>query len=324
VAILSGCFEPDEVLPKTRINEVSVRLNIVDNQVAYLDLNELYNTNIGVSSTWQLKFQNAKKSWSVYINPLRTSGVHNTKETDYYAIDQHYNVNSIVWNVDVPTQSGAYPAIGAWGDFSFSNPKSYKNVYILSWEDFGKTVYYKFQLLDATDSAYQIRFGTLDGLLDYTRWIKKDLNYTHTYLDIKSQLLYTKLEPSKDKWSLCFTYVSDSIRLHTKLPYIPSASIDFGLFHAVIVNRDLNQIATDTSVVFEDIDYFYARSLNYIKKDQLLSPFYTWDFVKQQAVVKDKTTLLIRNGERYFALQPISVKNEGVQSVLITMRIRQL
>jgi hypothetical protein len=321
---LTACFEPDEVLPKQTPSEITVRLNTLSNQTTYLNLGNLLSNNIGVQTQWQLKFQNLENAWSIYLNPLAKAGVHNTTNTNFEDINSQYKTNQIIWDVDVPTSSGTYPAVGTWGDYSFSNPKSYQNVYIITWEESGTLYMYKFQMLDATDSAYHIRYGALNDSVGQTKWIVKNKNYSHSYFSLKDNVLFTQLEPSKEEWNICFTYVSDSIKLNPKLAYIPTSNSYFGLFQTLNINQELNETYLDTTASFENIDYFYARDLPYTRIDQLLSPFFRWDFVAQQASTESGTILLVKNREKYFALQPVSVVSQGLESLIFKIKVKQL
>jgi len=322
--LLTSCFETDEVLPKQKVNEITIRLNTSTNQATYVNLSNLLNNNIGVQTQWQLKFQHAENAWAIYINPLAKAGIHNTTNTDFKAINSSYETSKITWQVDIPTASGTYPAIGAWGDYSFSNPESYKDVFIMTWEETGTYYFYKFQLLDATDSAYHIRYGALNDSVGQTKWIVKNQNYAHSYFSLKDDALFTRLEPNKEDWNICFTYISDSTKLHPNLPHIPTANAFFGLFQTLNINQDLNKIYLDTSTRFNEIDYFYARDLPYTRTDQLLSPFFRWDFVAQQAFTENEIVLIVKNKEKYFALQPTSVTSQGLESLEFKLRVKQL
>lgn len=340
VVFLVGCFLPDEVLPSLPSHEVTVELNLKENNTVYLNLENSKNPD-SISNEWHLKFQNAADGWSIYLNTLESVAIYNTKETDFTKVDYSYFDLDLPWQVDVPTPSGLYPALGAWGDFQYANPKSFKNVYLVSWNDGQINYISKLQILDASKDAYHIRFGPLGEENSQSVWIQKDAAYTHGYFSFQTGLQLNSIEPKIANWDMCFTYLSDSLVAHTATPATTTINPYFGLYPGVVVNYQKSKIHLDTSANFENIDYFYAKELKYTGVDQLynvfyaqklvykgvddlFNAFYSWDGPSQQLILNERLTVVVQQGEKYFALRPKKVETNSLQAFKLTLEVKQL
>ncbi|MGB1038258.1 MAG: hypothetical protein ACPGYY_06380 [Bacteroidia bacterium] len=321
---LSSCFKPDEQIPKIWYQQAQVHLDHEKSRATYIDLDNLSKNNNSEEQNWQLKFQNTPKGWSIYLNALEQVAVHNTKETDFDKVDQTYFNLDIPWQIDIPTSSGAYPAIGTWGDFNFPNPKSFKNVYLVSWTDGNTSFVDKIQILDASEDAYHIRYSRLEGGEIKSAWISKEANYTHSYFSLLEGRQVKRVEPSIDNWDLCFTYFSDSISSHTLPHVVETINPDFGIYHGALINYEQNKVCIDSTSNFDDIDYFYASKLEFEQQDQIFNLFYHWDEQSQRIILDKNLSLIVKNQDKYFAVKPRKLTNEGTEGVSMTLKVKQL
>ena len=86
--LLSACFEPDEILPKSKIQTTKVRLNTTNNQAAYLCLSELNRSYDSTGNTWHLRFENETNNWGIFLNTLSQVAIYNTRNTKFDSITE--------------------------------------------------------------------------------------------------------------------------------------------------------------------------------------------------------------------------------------------
>ncbi len=303
VLAFSGCFEPDIRIDSPTTNEVLLTSDVTRNQSIYLNLSHQNVELDPFDKKWHLKFQNANNSWSIYMNPLENVAIHQTTTTNFNEVDSTYNLVGLKWLIDAPTSKGAYPAFGSWGDFNFNIPQSYKNVYILRLKNEITATFYKVQVLDALENAYRIRYASLNSGIDQVVTINKDELFTHSFLRLGAEPVQPKIEPKKNDWDLCFTFIADSINKQGNLPFLPTINDYYGVYQALLINNDYNQIAIDSIHSFEDISFFKVQSLNFKSPDQLHNVLIEWDDVKLEATVSKKNLLVVKKKDVYYAIK---------------------
>ncbi|NNJ54545.1 MAG: hypothetical protein HKP14_00355 [Bacteroidia bacterium] len=303
VLVFSGCFEPDRQIAAPLANEVLLTSDVTSNQAVYLNLSHQNIELDPFDKKWHLKFQNAKNGWSIYMNPLENVAIHQTTITNFDAVDSTFNLVGLKWLIDAPTSKGAYPAFAGWGDFNFSTPKSFKNVYILRLKNDITAIFYKVQVLDASDDAYRIRYASLNGDIDHTVTVNKDELYTHSFLRLASEPVQPKVEPKKNDWDLCLTFIADSITKQGNLPFLPTINDYYGVYQALLINNDYNKIAIDSIHSFDEIDFFKTQSLIFNSRDQLHSVLIDWDEVNLQATISTDNFLIVQKNDSYYAIK---------------------
>lgn len=322
--ILASCYEQDEVLPKIESSKVDILVDLGPNQASFLDLSNINTSSTPEFEDWQLKFQNDENGWAIYLNTLSQVAVYNTRITKYDSISEYYNTSNVVWQLDVPTSSGSFPGIGTWGDYSFTAPQSYKNVYLIRWVKNGTTQVYKMQILDAREGAYHIRYGSLNGAYVNSVWIEKNTQYQHSYYSLALDKILPNVEPSKDSWHLCLTYLSDSIKKYPLIPYVATANESFGIYPGLIINRTKSLVYLDTSRSLEDITYFNSHNLPYSRVDELYNTFGKWDAETQQMVANDKIVVIIKDEDNLYAIKPLQVRRSIPGSLGLQLEIKKL
>lgn len=324
ILFLSGCFSPDEQLIRTGHYDLHLQLDPNERQNYFISLENIDAINNSDLPNWHLKFQNKQDKWGIFLNTLEQLAVHNTNSTDFESIDESIDLTSVEWAIDIPSENGSISAFKGWGDFSFKNPKSFKNVYILAWRENHQDFIFKLQILDATETSYRLKFGTLDGREEYFHELKKESEYNFTYISFHSPERTLLVEPPRSEWDLTFTYLQDSIKNHENYPYISTRNPAFGIYQAMLVNHEFNDIYIDTLMPFEKMDYFYARDLVYQTNDVFHNVFYEWDTGTSSLSVNDRVTMIVRNNDRYYAFTALSIQGDPTDIFTILLRIKQL
>lgn len=323
--LLSSCFNPDEILPRTKTTETTIYQNLTEKRSSYLKLDELQSKYHASELSWHLKFQNSKDGWNIFLNCLKEVSIHNTRITDFDQVDASYFEPGLEWQMDVPTQEGLRSALGSWGDFSFPNPKSFKDVHLISWEnDSNTTRIYKLQVLDASMNAYHLRYGPLNSDITYSVWINKSSKYTHSYFSFEQNDQVHNVEPQVTDWNICWTYFQDSTHSHKMKPEEYTLNPYFGIYRGIKVNYEDNRVFIDSIAKYNDIDYFYARKQDYQEVDRLCNLFIKWNESDSTVSLATKHTLIIRNEDKFFAIRAIGYQKRGNEDFTITLEVKQL
>jgi hypothetical protein len=300
---IGSCYTEDKILDPIAYTTVDLRVSNDINQATYLKLSDKQITNDSSEVKWHLKFENDKDKWQVLLNPLENVVIYSTSLTNFNEVDSNYNLVGLEWQTDAPNQSSIQSAIGNWGDFAFSTPKSFKNVFIVRVKNDLTAQFYKMQLLDAHTQGYRLRYSTLNGQYDHTILIKKDDQFTHSYLRLGNSPSYPVAEPKRKDWDVCFTYLADSISRHGKVPHLKTINQNFGVYHAIIINQEFVEIAVEGVADWDEIDYFYARKLDFMTTDQITNSFLFWNDKLEKAELLPNTTVLLRVNEDYYKIR---------------------
>lgn len=320
---LLGCFPTDEYLPGIPDSRTIVNLNVRSNQAAYLDLSKVDRLYDSTNGVWNLRFDNKPNAWGIYLNTLQATVAFNTKSTDFDLLDETYNTNAVEWEIDIPSQGNVRPAIGEWGDFTFDNPKSFRNVYLIRWNTPAADRIYKFQVLDAREDAYHVRFGPLDNSFVRSIWIVKSAAYESSYLSLLDQEQTYKVEPRKLEWEICFTYLPDS-NVNHQSPHLKTAKSEIGLYQGVSINNATAEIALDSSTRYEEIDYFYARSLVFSNRSEIHNLFYAWNTEDQKVEILENLTLIVKANGDYYAIKAEEIALNKDYSFSFSLRTKKL
>ncbi|MBT6234597.1 hypothetical protein N9J89_00105 [Bacteroidia bacterium] len=322
--LITACFEHDEQLPKLANPVVTLNLDLDKNQAIFLDLKDIQAENEQPFQDWHLKFQNKANSWAIFLNTLSNVAIYNTRITQYDSITPEYNTQAIKWQLDIPTNNGSAPAIGVWGDFNFDTPKSYKDVYLIRWLSQGEEIIYKLQILDAKESEYHIRYGTLDDSEVYSPWIPKSEVRLHTYFSLSQDQILPDVEPPKTQWNICFTYLTDSISKYPNIPLTTTPNDYFGLYQSLVINQGNTSIYLDTSHSLDAINYFIAKDLSFVNIDEIHNVFYTYNDELSTHEVNQNLIIIVKEGDYYFALKPLDLISTRPKSISLTLEIKPL
>ena len=322
--MFSSCFEPDIRINSPSPSQLRLTSDVSNNQAVYIDLSNLKTDQNPFEKKWHLKFQNAKNSWSIYLNPLENVAIHQTTITNFDEVDSNFYLVGLKWQIDAPSTKGAYPAFAAWGDFNFEVPKSFKNVYIIRLKNDITATFYKVQILDASSNTYRLRYASLNGKIDHVVSINKDDSYTHSFLRLGEEPRQPRVEPKKEDWDLCLTYIADSINKQGELPYFPTINPYYGVYQAFLVNNSFNQIAIDSIHTFDEIDFFKIQSLSFKSIDQLHNILIDWNHQEQEAHISTKAFLIVKSNGSYYAIKPEEIIGEYPTKFDLQLTVKQL
>lgn len=317
LVFLSACFAKDTTIPANESKNLRLNLNTINQSSNFINLSTGSNEN--KIFDWQLRFENKANQWSILLNPLNNMGVHNTNETNFDEINKSYSLDTVTWQVDNGTKS----ALGEWGDFSFENPKSFKDVYLLSWNYEGIRQVYKLQILDVVEGIYRIKFGPFQEEISIIQNIQKKPQYVHTYLSLKQEMEISVAEPSIDNWDICLTYQIDSVANHGDLPYINTLNPVYGIYPGIRFNAQ-GHLSYFTSEPFDSINYFNLDHQNFEYSEFRANALITFNTEYQTYSAKTNQVLVLQHDQEFYAVQAKNVEGNSPESLAFELEIKQL
>ncbi|MBR9860253.1 hypothetical protein GYB22_05805 [bacterium] len=322
---LVSCLEKDPLINPPGATEVFFELDPKSTNKVFLSVeNKEVVKQCSVDSIWHLKFQNGEGNWAIFLNPSLDISLYNTEITNYSEIDYTYVLEDLEWVRDFPLSSTVLPSFGTWGDYSFNNPKSFKNVYLLRAKIGLNLSYYKIQILDAVGGNYRIRFGKLDGSVDNTYLVEKNSNYTHSYIYLGSKPRKVSIEPPLDQWEFALGYGLDSINNnHNRIPtkYIN----DFiGVYQLIVTNKAKVKLSIVDDISFEEIDYFYAKNLDFMGYDQIPNVLAEYNFDRNIYEASENVSLVIKKDNLYYKVKASNVSSISPFAVSMLLSIESL
>lgn len=310
---LTSCLKKDvEMLMPQVFNVVIERTPKYSN--TFLNLNSKTVSLQTEDRNWQLKFQAEKGEWSVFLNPLIDISCLNTRTTDFESIDSNYvKQKGLLWLRDETFKGRIMPAIGTWGDYSYKRPKSYNNVYLLRINYGSEIRYIKFVLEGSANFNYTIRYADLYDDYDVNFIVDKGHEYCHRYLILDEFPVLYDIEPTKTKWDINFTYGLDRIDIDTSEMLINSYELQnesIGVFPRIISKSNDLQMCIENELMFEEIDYFYAKTLTFEHFQEFANPLIYFNKNEREYMPVPNVVLVLRSGTNYY-----KVKLEDIQSI---------
>lgn len=157
-----------------------------------LETNKVVARNL--KTEWDLAFDCSLNGNKVILNSAKYMRAANTQSTNFAAIN---DTTGYEFKIDMPSGNLDSTAIGNWTP---------NNVYIIEggFNELGQHLgFYKFEIIAASTSQFQVHFAKLDGTNDFTMTIPKDNNYNFTFLSFAGTI--KNIEPPKEDWDLMFT-----------------------------------------------------------------------------------------------------------------------
>ncbi len=296
---LEACFKPDEPFPV----DVSERITLVDTtfgpaQIFYslkdrkiIAKNSIY--------AWDIAFDCKEGSFTIRLNSAKGMGAHLMESRDF---ERDYSHDKFDFRFDNPNGSKETTAIGQWGDFNFTNPQSFENVYIIhrGWFEEKRPIgMKKMVILGYKDSAYQIKFAELDGSQEYTIQIPKSKNRQYVYYTFEEGGKEVSVEPEKDSWDLLISPYTDTL-VHYK--YLFGTESNMAVYDGVLLNRYNREVALDSIRPFEQINFRHLDLYTYVRHNNAIGRrFWYWDDVFNRYAVKEKPIYVLKdnNGNYY-------------------------
>lgn len=302
-----SCFEGEQQVPIRSSESFVFENNFLDAAGLFVDLKSRKITKYSAWD-WDLRFNNNKGEFGVFVNGSRSMGVINTNETDFDFIDQNY-LPVGDWNYDYPLDDIFVSAIGIWGDFSFENPQSFKEVYLINrgLDSFGVELgLYKMQMLDFNDGNYKIRYGDLEGTLDVSFLIPKNDLYNFSYFKMTDLGEKVVVEPPKSEYDLQITLYADTIIPGLSQPSQGFLNDQFGIYHGVLLNPSKTEIYIDSSGLFNSIQFESVFDQVYTNNSNAIGHSWrVWNGITSEFNVDTDITYVLRNSKGfYFKFRP--------------------
>ncbi|MCB9262007.1 MAG: hypothetical protein H6607_06505 [Flavobacteriales bacterium] len=302
---VSSCFTEEERIQPLPDSEQSLSLYRPFNGQIYYSLQHRKVVKQNPTLDWDLAFSCHPDKYTILLNYTKGMAAFNTQSSDFYKI---YNEPEYPWVFEQFSTEEAQTSIGVWGDFSFENPQSFGQVYIinmgygLNGEWLGMK---KIKVKTFSEKGYTISFADMDNSNEKSIEVAKNDSFNFVYVSFFYPKTILHLEPSKDEWDLLFTTYCDSIKPQKTHPlYLQHLDKSFELAEGVLLNPHQRKIIQDSLITFNQIDFFKIEPLifdyqpNYIGRT-----WYVWDSRTLKYRI-DPNCFIIKDEEKnYYAVE---------------------
>lgn len=300
VIMLSGCFGKDEILPITASERIEIQDSSLGPMQLFYSLKERRVIAKNSIYAWDLAFDCRNGKFSVRINGAKGMSICKTGSFDF-------NTDFSAFKGQFFTDGGNHPdetAIGSWGDFSFSNPQGFGQVYLIDRGLFeqGRPIGFKKMIIKGfKDSAYHIQFANPDGTEFYYKTISTKNGGRYVYFTFEEGGNMVDVEPGPDDWDLLITPFTDTLT-HFKYLFTLGYDNSKAVYDGVLLNSFSREIGIDSFRTFEDVNFRHLEEYRYSSNMQVIGKkFWYWDDVYDDYAVKSVPTFILRdNKELYY------------------------
>jgi hypothetical protein len=307
---LSGCFTKEEpILPLPPFSN-SLDSYKPENGQIYYSLKDQKVMKQNGTESWDIAFNCNENEYDILLNTSRGMGCFNTNSKDFY---QDYQHGDYPWTFDKWNGQEDQSSLGIWGDFSFKNPQSFGNIYLvnLGLDLSGNTTgIVKMKVESFESNKYDILVGDLDGRFERHYIIEKNDSFNFVYLSFESSAVL-HLEPHKNDWDILVTsYVAHKTTNTSSLFF--SVTNEFSMVDGILINPYQREVARQFTHSFDALNFFKAEAYEYSDSlDFIGSKWYSWDAGKKRFRISAKNTFVIRDDEKnYYAIQFTSFSKE--------------
>jgi hypothetical protein len=307
---LAGCFTEEEpILPLPPFETEISTYKPVNGQV-YYSLKDQKVVKQNSTEAWDIAFSCAENDYQILLNTSRGMGCFNTNSKDFY---QAYREGDYPWIFDRWNGQEGNSCIGEWGDFSFENPQSYGNVYLIHLGlDFSgnPTGVVKMRVEGFEENRYDILIGDLEGRFERHYYIEKNDSFNNVYLSFESSSVL-QLEPPKDDWDFLITsYIKHKTPNISSLFF--SVTNEFALVDGIFINPYNREVGRQFNYSFDALNFFNAQTYQYTDSlDFIGTKWYRWNSGNKNFRSTDKNTFVIRDSEKnYYAFQFTKFRKE--------------
>ncbi len=300
---LAGCFTKEEpILPLPPYSTQVSTYKPVNGQ-AYYSLKNRKVVKENGTEDWDLAFSCGESDYSILLNTSRGMGCFNTNSKDFY---QNYQTGDYPWRFDKWNGKKDNSCIGVWGDFSFENPQSFGNVYLvhLGLDLSGNpTGLVKMQISGFEKNQYDIKVGDLEGRYERHYQVTKNDSFNFVYLSFETSSV-KHLEPYKNDWDFLITSYVKHKTPNTSSLYF-SVTNEFAVVDGILLNPYRREVAQQFMYDFDDINYFKAESYSYTDSLNFIgTQWYRWNASEKNFSMTAKNTFVIRDEDKnYYAVQ---------------------
>jgi len=298
---LSSCFKEADVVMDDSLFTLEIETTSDRNGQIFFDLenrtvvaqNSIYN--------WDMAFDCREGKFSIILNSAKGMAAYNTRSKRF---EKKFEIQQYPWRFDHPCGDLNLTCIGEWGDFSFDNPQSYTEVYLINLGLRGQKTplgFRKVQFLKFQDSSYIFHFAELNGHNESFDTIRKDPDFNFIYYSFNDGGKIRRIEPPKDDWDIVLSPYLDE---HRELgPFDISVNKDFAIYDGLMQNRHKHEVSIDTVRLRDEIGYFDMDNYEWSPYTNLIGNTWNQWSAKDSSyhILKPKTYLL-KNDERYYLI----------------------
>lgn len=250
---------------------------------------------------WDLAFDCREGKFSILLNSAKAMAAFNTKIKNF---EHKFITQQYPWRFDHPCGDLDQTCIGEWGDFSFANPQSYSEVYLINLGLYGRKTpigFRKIQVIKYQDSSYIFQFANLNGMRGVQDTIKKDPRYNFVYYSFQNGGEQVEIEPQKDDWDIMVSpYVDETRPLG---PFDIPINEKYALFDGISQNRYKRRVATDSSAGMDEINYFDLNQYIWTANTNEIGNTWNWWEAKDSSYhIHKSRSYVVRNGDRFYLL----------------------
>ncbi len=323
--MLSGCFtEEYPILPLPDEYVTLSTYRPVNGQV-YYSFGSRSQVKSNSVEDWDLAFSCKEDDYSILLNSARGMSSYNTESKDF---DATYHYEDYDWEYDDCSGRGTISCLGDWGDFSFDNPQSYGNVYIINMGVDLKgmpTTMIKMKIRKYTDNRYNILISDLDNNQKEEFIIPRNDSFNFVHLSLKTKEVL-HLEPPKEDWDILFTSYAAPMGAKEAYPDAIPLPRRYELVEGVLLNPYQRHVTLDSTGNFDNLDFFeieghvFNDTTNYIGRN-----WFNWLKPEKQYVITSDNTYIIKDEDRnYYALEFLKFSKSDINRSLTRFRFKSL
>ncbi|MEI7801104.1 MAG: HmuY family protein [Bacteroidota bacterium] len=324
VTLLASCFKEDEPVVLSAPGEVQMSQVAMGpdyaNQIYYKLSNKA--EQLSDHHCWDLAFETSPSGFHIWLNGGHLVFAANTNSSNFNGITDTLGAQ---WKWDASSWNKDSTAIGVWVNSNPDNPTPTKQgantaspgkieqselatgVYLI---DLGNDLPYSDRFKKAVFESvnnyeYTFKYANLDNSDLHTVTVQKESGFAYTYFSIRSGGVVVHPEPVKSEWDILFT------RYHYVF-YQAGNTIHY-VVTGVLINPTGYSVAVDSSKTFADVDYNFAKNLNYTTRRDAIG--FDWKHINYQTsatytVDENKIYLLKDNTGYYWKLHFIGFYND--------------
>lgn len=272
---------------------------------------------------WDLKFCSQNDKFYIYLNTAKNMQIarYGGKYSDPVSM---YATNN--WVRDVVKGGKEISAIGEWGDFSYSNPKSYGYTYLVNRGQvhyIGEFGYRKIQVLGCANGVYHLVVANPGDSRGDTLRIEKKPEQKYVYVSLDRVPKVVDIEPPMNRWDLLFTQygLCKTVALDSTQTDTSYTWTDY-----VILNNEGRMISCDTARDFNSISFWTAENYTYHNYFNYIGNRWRYlDAVKGRYELSNWKTYIIRDTKNHiYKIQFTSVQKPDQGTTRIEFRIKNL
>ncbi len=312
VSFLSSCFKNDDPIILTPPGDVQT------DQVAMGPdyYNQIYyKLSTKESSTsdhrcWDLAFETTLSGFHIWLNSGNQIFAANTNSSNFSSV---YDTTGANWKWDASSWNKDSTAIGDWINLSPNDPVSTIDVPFTSTpgreeEKEGATAVYLLDLGPDLNSyerfkkivfktvnhfQYTFKYANLDNSDYHEITLDKEPGFAYSYFSIRNGNTVVHPEPIKPNWDILFTRYSTILYSNGSMIHYP--------VNGVLINPEGYSVAIDSSKAFSDIDFDFAKDLNYKSNRDVIG--YNWkhySFSSSSYEVSENINYIIKDKSGYY------------------------